>query len=477
MLCVTGKEASSEDLLGRLAAVERRLAGTDFLQEVRLDHVESPGEVATRLGPWASRLIVTCRPSRQGGAFAGPESARLGVLETAAASGPRYIDLEADAPTGTASALRQAGARGILASWHLWEYDEESLAEAVRRLLACDGDRMKLAVAVPDAADLVTLRALARAHPGLFTIGMGAAGVLSRFRYPDFGADWTYVSAPPDGATAPGQPTLDQALDGGLPDGTHHPFIALLGGPQIADSPGPACYNGLFRRLGRPWSYVPVVTSKGSAALRLIQDLGALGVAVTMPNKAAAFAFAEADPVAKAVEAANTVRFGSPSTCTNTDVVGVAGPLARALDRSEGTRGPALVLGAGGAARAAVYACRQLGLEVHVSSRRPEAAHELVGEGRVVPWSARHDSPARILINATPVGGAESPWPPGASLAKDIVFDLTLSPAPSVLLAQAREEGAVGLDGLEMWLEQGAAQTRFLTGLDVSVDDLRGALP
>ncbi|NNM34952.1 MAG: type I 3-dehydroquinate dehydratase [Gemmatimonadetes bacterium] len=476
MLCVTGREVSTRGLLERLEAVEQRLAGTDYLQEVRLDYLEDPDEGAARLGPWASRLIVTCRPSRQGGGYDGQEDARVRVLERAAATSPRYVDLEADAPVDAAGAIRRAGARGIMASWHLWDFGGPEVASAVRRLLACDADRRKLAVAVSDAADLVDLRGHSNAHGDLFTIGMGPAGALSRCRYREFGAQWTYVSAEAETTTAPGQMTLETALAWGLPDAAGHPFVALLGGPQIAASPGPACYNRLFRHLGRPWTYVPVVTTRGSDALRLTEELGAMGAAVTMPNKAEALAFAEPDPLAEAVGAANTVRFGPRAVCTNTDVVGVTAPLERALEGRGEIGTSALVLGAGGAARAAAHGCRQLGLEVQVSSRRAEAAAQLVGDEGRVPWDRRHESPARILINATPVGGKESPWPRGVPLRKDIVFDLTLQGTPSALLTQAREEGAQALDGLEMWLEQGAAQTRFLTGLTVSVEDLRGAL-
>ena len=476
MLCVTGNEATTTGLLHRLQTVERRLAGTDFLQEVRLDHLSDPVGCAAKLGPWASRLIVTCRPTRQGGGFGGPEASRVRVLVEAAKAEPSYVDLEADAPSEWFDDVRSAGARAIVASWHLWSFDPAEVEGAVQRLLEREAEIRKLAVSVPDASDLALLKSHAAAHAGLFTIGMGPAGALSRCRYPAFGAGWTYVSADPKAATAPGQMTLDQALAWGLPGAAHHPFAALLGGPQIADSPGPACYNRLFRKMGQPWSYVPVVTTRGAEALRLTEELGAMGVAVTMPNKGAALAYAEPDPVAETVGAANTVRFGPAASCTNTDVVGVAGPLGRALAGHEPAVGDALVLGAGGASRAAVHACRQLGLDVHVSARRTEAAEAVVGPGRAVPWDRRHESQARVLVNATPLGGRESPWPRGAPLAKDVVFDLALTPGPSALLDQARAEGAQTLDAIEMWLEQGAAQTRFLTGLPVSIEDLRGAL-
>ena len=476
MLCVTGRETSSEALLERLRAVEERLEGTEHLQEVRLDYLTEPEAAARRLGPWSSRLLVTCRPRRQGGAYVGSEGDRLDLLKRASSIGPCWLDIEADVPQKELDGLRTSGARNILASWHLWESEEGDIPAAAERLRAQDVDLRKLAVAVSDAAELAELRTLSSPGRPLFTIGMGAAGTLSRCRYPAFGATWTYVSTGAEAATAPGQMTLDQALRWGLPEAAEHPFLALLGGPQIAHSPGPACYNHLFRRLERPWSYLPVVTTRGRDSLALVRDLGAMGAAVTMPNKDAAREFAHPDRVVERVGAANSVRFDAPPVSTNTDVEGVRGPLSRAIDRVGETLPAALVLGAGGAARAAVQACRDLGLDVLVSARRSEAAEALVGSTDTVPWADRTSPRSSVLINATSVGGRNGPWPPHVALNKAIVFDMTLDPAPSGLLVQAREEGAVTVDGLTMWLEQGAAQTRFLTGLTVSTNDLKDAL-
>ncbi|MDH3224818.1 MAG: type I 3-dehydroquinate dehydratase, partial [Gemmatimonadota bacterium] len=269
MLCVTGSEANAEALHRRLVAVERRLHGTEFLQEVRLDHLPDPEPVVAGLRAYARRLVVTCRPSRQGGGYTGSEEARLALLHDAASIGPRYVDLEADCPHQAAGSLREAGSGGIVVSWHLWENDPERVKRAVERLAAHEADTRKLAVVVDDAADLHPLRQLSDLTPGLFVIGMGAPGALSRCRYPAFGARWTYVAADPADATAPGQLSLDEALAMGLPAAASLPFVCLLGGPQIAHSPGPRCYNRLFRQKGAPWSYVPVVSTRGLDALSL----------------------------------------------------------------------------------------------------------------------------------------------------------------------------------------------------------------
>ena len=476
MLCVTGNEGTPEELAERLERVSRRLAGRNHLQEVRLDGLREPStDVLPLLAPYASRLIVTCRPERQGGAFRGTETERFDVLHGAAALGPAWVDVEADVPEETTGALRRAAPGRVMVSWHVFGGDEAGVADAVRRLTRLEADRYKLAVAVDDATELAPLLELSRGHPDLFVIGMGEAGLLSRCRYPCFGARWTYVSGAPDRETAPGQLTLDQAEEMGLPEAAKKDFLCLVGGDQIRHSPGPRTYNRLFRSRGRPWSYVPVVSVRGREALHLVRELGAMGVSVTMPNKASALEAAEADDEARALGAANTVRFREHgAVATNTDVEGILIPLKQALESLDLGHEPAvLILGAGGAARAAVAACRHLGLEVGVSARRATAAVEAAGVGSAVAWDERGETGHEVLINATPVGGHSDPWPSDRPLGKALVFDLALTGESSSLLERARAEGAHTIPPLEMWLAQGAAQIRFLTGEPVNADQLR----
>lgn len=479
---MTGNEEDLDDLLARLRRVADALAGEDHLQEVRLDLLVGPGKEAVEaLRPFAAHLLVTCRPERQGGGFGGSEDERLAILDTAARLAPAWMDVEADCPLPVPARLRERGARGVLASWHVFRWDPDTLADDLKRLVSVPADAHKLAVQVEDAAHLRVLRERAASQPSVLTIGMGEAGRLSRCRYRHFGNRWTYVSADGERATAPGQLSLSEARALGLPEAAAHPFFCLVGGPQVRHSPGPVAYNRLFRARDLPWSYVAVPSADGQEALTLVEELGARGVSVTMPHKACALRMGEPDEVARRVGAANTLRFGPGSRgATNTDVAGVREPLGRVLAELppppvEGPRA-ALVLGAGGAARAAVQACVDLGLSVSVSARRVDAARAIGSAARPVPWERRADEAAHVLINATPVAGADLPWPAGRPLVKEIVFDLALSDRPSALLALAQAEGARTLEALEMWLAQGAAQLAYMAGETVSPEELRQAL-
>jgi shikimate 5-dehydrogenase len=293
---------------------------------------------------------------------------------------------------------------------------------------------------------------------------MGFAGRLSRTHYAALGSPFTFVAASSERATAPGQLTLEDALALGMPETASRPFCALVGSGPLSASPGPRVYNRLFRTLGRRMSYVTVSTEDLLRAMPLLERAGAVGLSVTMPHKRSALAIGVPDAVAREVGAANSLRLRGGWESTNTDVAGVAEPLARALEARSATR--ALVLGAGGAARAASVACKRLGLDVIVCARDVAMARDVAGaDGQAVPWDERLtlgplDDVA--LIQTTPLTGSASPWPDAVPLDAAIVFDTALGHGESRLLEAARSRGALVLPPLAMWFAQGAAQMSWI---------------
>ena len=480
MLCVTGNECTGSALATRLAEVASRFARQEHLQEVRLDALREPLQpVLDLIRRHASRVIVTCRPRRQGGGFEGGDGQRLEILRLAAGLRPAYVDLEGDLCDAQLAAIRHAGARSLILSWHVFEPGGGEASQAFARLAGRPAEVLKLATVVEDASELATLHRLGQSVDGpTVLIGMGQAGMLSRCRYRSFGAPWTYVCSGAGTETARGQLSIDDALQLGLPKAAEHPFFCLIGGAQIADSPGPRVYNRLFRQRNKPWSYLPVVTSDAEATLDLLRRLGVRGVSVTMPHKHVALSYGQADATALAVGAANSLHFSADGVrAINTDVEGVRRPLSQALAANDlGGPQDVLILGAGGAARAAAAACRDMGLRVAISARRLDTAADIFSADVLVPWAERADCPARILINATAAAADNSPWPSGRAIDKAVVFDLALSARPSALLSDARQEGSVTIEAQQMWLAQGAAQMQFLSGESISEDDLRRGL-
>jgi 3-dehydroquinate dehydratase/shikimate dehydrogenase len=432
MICITGNERRLDELAARLSL--------EGLHEVRLDLLEERGdELSALMRRHANRIVATCR------------GADRDLLKTASDAEVAWLDADREMlplPFETGSRL--------IASFHDFNGMPADLAAIAANLLEHRPDAIKIAVTVSDAADLSVLR-INPPVPAIM-VGMGEAGVLSRIRYRHFGSPWTYVTTDDARATAPGQLTIESARLMGLPAAADAPFIALLGDERIAWSPGPRVYNALFRRRGLPWSYVPVVTRRPEESLLLLRELGALGASVTIPHKQAVLSAVRTDDRAARIGAANSIRFPD---ATNTDIAGIVKPLLAALE-SRPARS-ALILGDGGAARAAKAACEDLALTATLASRR-------IGN-----WAGRDRIDADVLINATPLTDEEV-WPEDRPLRKEIVFDLAFGAGRSRLLIRAGEEGARAIGPEEMWIVQGAEQISWITGVPVSPQELRELL-
>ena len=274
------------------------------------------------------------------------------------------------------------------------------------------------------------------------------------------------------------------------------PKLAVLGHP-VAHSRSPAMHAAAFQALGiaNEWSYeaIDVTPDEFESRLRRLATAGYAGANVTVPHKLAALAVADnASPAARAIGATNMLTFTEGGIeADNTDAPGLLG----ALPGSPAGR-RAVVLGAGGAARACVWALVQTGAEVRVWNRTKAGAEELaqalgaeLHESGGEPLGAdTYD----LLVNATTVGlgvaagtRTEStdplsdlkPLPLGADSvsARHVVVDLVYGSSETPLSAFARQRGADVVDGLEVLVHQGAASFRLWTGLDPPTDVMRDA--
>jgi shikimate dehydrogenase len=255
-------------------------------------------------------------------------------------------------------------------------------------------------------------------------------------------------------------------------------LAGVLGHP-VSHSRSPAMHNAAFRELGLDWRYVklPVPPELFEETVRALPASGYRGANVTIPHKLAALAVADrASAAAHAVGAANTLSFEDGGIeADNTDAGGF---LAALGEPPEGLR--ALVLGAGGAARAVVWALREAGAaEVSVWNRTPERADELAAalEARAV----HRPEPADIVVNATSVGLGET------DSAADLPLDGLVAPGVAVELVYrgdgsetpfafwARAGGARVVDGVEVLVRQGALSFQRWTGLEPPLDAMRAA--
>jgi shikimate dehydrogenase len=257
-------------------------------------------------------------------------------------------------------------------------------------------------------------------------------------------------------------------------------LCGVLGHP-VGHSRSPAIHEAAYAELGLDWRYVklPVPPELFQETVRALPASGYRGANVTIPHKLAALAVADsASPAARAVGAANTLTFaGGAIAAENTD----AGGLLDAIDRPVRGLG-ALVLGAGGAGRAAAWALREAGAEVAVWNRTPERAAALARDLEVGHTARPHATD--VLVNATSVGldpaaaeadalaelglaGAEPP-----PLVVDLVYR---AHGATPVQAWAERAGATVVDGLEVLVRQGARSFELWTERPAPLAAMRAA--
>jgi len=240
-------------------------------------------------------------------------------------------------------------------------------------------------------------------------------------------------------------------------------------------------HNAAFEATGTDATYLAfdVPPEDLAEAVAGVRALGLQQIAVSIPHKEAIMPLLdEVDERAKQIGAVNTVtRRDGRLVGSNTDWIGSN----RALER-EGELGGrrAVVLGAGGAARAVVYGLRERGAEVHVLNRTVERAERLaaeLGAAGAGPISALAGLDHDILVNTTSVGlrSAESPVLGESLRADSVVMDAVYDPETTTLLAHARSKGARTIGGKWMLVYQAAAQFEAWTGRDAPIEVLADA--
>jgi len=270
--------------------------------------------------------------------------------------------------------------------------------------------------------------------------------------------------------------------------------VGLLGWP-VEHSLSPAMHNAAFEALGLNWRYIPLPSPPGQieAAVRGLTALGFQGVNVTVPYKQAVMPHVSAIVgAAEAIGAVNTIVVQDERLIGyNTDSDGFIAALHEAEFQPAGKR--SLILGAGGAARAVVYALAQANCTVVICNRTVQRAAKLAHDmERIkvqapVTWVPIPAGLANLnlddfdlLVNATPVGMwphvDDLPWPDDLPIPSHwTVFDLVYNPLETKLLRQAREAGARAFGGLGMLVRQGMLAFEMWTGERPPVKVMRDA--
>lgn len=492
LICVSVCAKDAEDLAARLAGAAA-LAGT---VEVRFDCLWNATAAFSVIREFRrgfrGRILATFRPAEQGGRrpidiaerqrfWAGPELPGIADL----------ADLEADLDAGPGiQTIRShhdfAGTPG-----------EAELAEIFDKLRLLGG-AVKIAVTASDATDGIGLWKIlgnaCAAGTGFIPIAMGEAGKWTRILGPAHGAMMTYAAAGSGGETAPGQITA-RDLEEVYRVRRIGPGTAVYGivGGDTSASMSPYIHNAAFVHHETDAVFIPFQTADvGAVFRRMVRpetreiDLRFGGFAVTIPHKLSVMRHLdEIDPAAAAIGAVNTIDIRNGRLKGyNTDAEGFIEPLRASYGDLRGV--PVAVVGAGGAARACVYALRREGANVTVIARDPERARQAVrgfgasAIGLETAEGAAAIGGSRILVNTTPVGMRgkfEGQTPVRAEEMKGLhlVYDLVYNPFETRLIAEARAADIPTIGGLAMLIAQAGEQQRIWTGNEPPLKEMSRA--
>ncbi|MBW4688992.1 MAG: shikimate dehydrogenase [Komarekiella atlantica HA4396-MV6] len=275
-------------------------------------------------------------------------------------------------------------------------------------------------------------------------------------------------------------------------------LLGVIGHP-VEHSLSPVMHNAAIAQLGLDYIYLPfpIKPENLEIAIAGFAAIDVVGFSVTIPHKQTILPLlSEITPIAQAIGAVNTVsRQNHRWVGTNTDIEGFIAPLQTTY-KQDWSQKAAVILGNGGAARAVVAGCHQLGFaKIHVVGRNIQKLQEFRNSWgnspvaknlQVHTWDAliKLIPQANLLVNTTPIGMYpkvdESPLsgeeieklPPGA-----IAYDLIYIPKPTQFLQQAQSQGAIAIDGLEMLVQQGVAALKiWLQSETLPVEVMRQAL-
>jgi 3-dehydroquinate dehydratase/shikimate dehydrogenase len=474
-VCVAIIGSTSAEMIEKASSVVKE---SPFL-EFRLDYLEKPLLALPKLKQFltdntAATAIATCRRAANGGKFTGNVAAEMEVLTKAAASGFHVVDLELESAESLKKAdlqhLRDTGV-GLIISHHDFNATKD-LDATFARIERFAPDFVKIVPTAKSLFDNVTLiRFLERMndHTNIIGICMGDAGIISRVLGVRAGSAFTFAAATSGEETGPGQIAARTLLETYRID---HVDAATkvygVAGNPIRSSLSPIMMNTAFRRETVNAVYLALQTTRLSDLLKLVYEIPVQGVSITMPLKEEILSHLEqTDPLSAKIGAVNTIRLLDGKLYGfNTDVAGIVIPLEKRLS----LRGAkVLILGAGGAARAAVFGLRDRGAEVFILNRTPETAQKLARQSgsKTIKKEALAKTSFDVIVNATPVGMAgikAAPLLEAKDLNTRLVFDLVYNPLETPLIRMARQASIPIITGVEMFVQQGARQFEIFTG-------------
>lgn len=481
-LCVAVTGADAAEMIAKAEALSR----DNPLLELRLDYLPDPAAALPKVKQLLQSqphtvIIATCRRAANGGKFRGSLERQLAVLAKAAASGCQIIDVELQSAVSArpAELQRLRNRAALLLSFHDFRATRK-LDDTFAKMAAFPVEFYKLVTTATSLYDnVVMMKFLERTSQKHSLVGlcMGEQGVISRVLGVRAGSVFTFAAANPGEETAPGQISARTLRDTyRIEQVDAATRVYGVAGDPVAHSLSPLAMNTAFRRENVNAVYLALHAKTMEDLLACVRDIPLHGLSITMPYKEAIVKHLDnCDTHTTRVGACNTVVRGPDGKLYgfNTDVAGVVRPLEQRLPL-EGAK--VLVLGAGGAARAAVFGLKERGAEVYILNRTPAAAQKLARQAhaRMARRPELRKMSFDVIINATPLGMPGSKDSPLSENEMNCryLLEMVYSPAETPLVKLARARGAQIIPGAEMFVHQAARQFEIWTGKPAPLQEM-----
>jgi len=482
-VCVAVTAADPSELLEKAEALVR----DNPFMELRLDYISKPASALPKIKHFLEThagtvVIATCRRVASGGKFRGSIASQLEILSKASAAGCQLVDVELQTAQKCKPAqLQKLRSRSaLILSFHDFRATRK-LDETLEKMRAFPADFYKVvgtATTLSDNVSMIQFLGRESDNHSLIGLCMGEQGIISRMLGVRAGSVFTFASASPGEETAPGQVTaLDLRSVYRIEQIDVATRVYGVAGDPVAHSLSPAIMNAAFRRENVNAVYLALHAKTLKDLLTCVREIPIHGLSVTMPYKEAILPYLDnTDSHTDKIGACNTVVRAQDGKLYgfNTDTSGVVRPLERRLNTLQDAK--ILVLGAGGAARAAVFGLKERGAEVYILNRSTATAQKLArrAHARTLKRADLKKYSFDVIVNATPVGMGNTRETPlqEKEINARYVFDMIYDPPETRLLQLAKQRGAQIIPGIEMFVHQAARQFEIWTGKPAPQDDM-----
>lgn len=463
----------------------------DCLEKEKLDEVMRDFDRLRKLA--VQPFIVTFRPAEQGGHRAIALNERIDFWSREFSLKPGdFADIEAELLTNQKS---QLSSDQVICSHHDFLGVPSNLTELCEQMKTTSAAVIKIAVHAEDAVDCIPIfNLLDRAQRDgreMIALAMGPAGIMTRILGPARGSFLTYGSVDNESTTAPGQVNARDLREIYRIDSMNREteIFGIIGDP-VSHSLSPRIHNASFAAGERNAVFIPFQVRDVVQFIHRMAhpksreiDWNLRGLSVTAPHKSTVIDCLDwIEPAAKEIGAVNTIVARDDQLLGyNTDAKGFIEPLRKRFGDLKNAR--CAIIGAGGAARACLWALKNDGAQSTLFARDTQKADALARQFKIENRRLADAGFGEfdIVVNATPLGTRGEREKATAATAEQLrgvrlAYDLVYNPLETLFLREACEAGCETLGGIEMLLAQGVEQFKLWTGKAPDLEVMRASV-